>query len=325
MKSTQAILIAVIIAFGVGSAVWMLNTEAPAPIDTHQEDEHENDEHADDEHVDEGERIELSAAQLENAQLKLETAGPATLEKKLRLNGMIVPNQEKLVHIVPRFPGVIRSISKSIGENVQRGELLFTIESNENLQTYEIRSPLAGTVLERESALGEFAGEGSRLMVVADLNTVWVDLRVPQRHFALLQRDQKVTIFDGPAHQIATSKITYISPFGMTDTQSMLARAVVDNAEGQLLPGIFVTCEVKMIAQTVPLAIKETAIQYLNGIAHIFISEGGGFVSRQVNIGDRDGTWVEILDGLSPGEEYVSENSFMLKAELGKGLAEHEH
>jgi membrane fusion protein, heavy metal efflux system len=115
-----------------------------------------------------------------------------------------------------------------------------------------------------------------------------------------------------------TGKITYIAPFGSENTQSMLARAVVQNPDGLLRPGLFVTAELQSEEINVPVAVRPAAIQSVNEKTVIFVAEGAVFEAREVELGTRDDNSIEVVSGLNAGDRYVARNSFLLKAELGK-------
>ena len=85
-------------------------------------------------------RVTLAPEQLEAAGIEVATAGPATIHERVVLNGRIAPNEDALAHVMPRFPGVVRSVHKRLGDAVARGDLLAVIESNESLQPYELRA-----------------------------------------------------------------------------------------------------------------------------------------------------------------------------------------
>ena len=105
---------------------------------------------------DHDEGVKLTDAQVAASGIELLPAGPQELRDILRLNGMIQPNQETLVKVTPRFPGVIRSMRKRLGDKVRKDEVLATVESNQSLTTYELKAPIDGTVIDRDGTLGEF-------------------------------------------------------------------------------------------------------------------------------------------------------------------------
>ncbi len=109
---------------------------------------------------------------------------PGVLHDSLLLNGMVQPNQELLVQVTPRFPGIVREVRKRIGDRVQKGDVLAIVESNQSLTPYELKAALAGTVIDRQTTLGEYVSEQKPAFVIADLSTVWVDFSVYRRDLA---------------------------------------------------------------------------------------------------------------------------------------------
>ena len=266
----------------------------------------------------------MSDAKVAAAGIELLQAKPGELRDSLRLNGIIQPNQETVVQVTPRFPGVVREVRKRLGDKVAKGELLAKVESNQSLTVYELTAPIAGTVIERQAALGEFASEQKPLFIVADLSTVWIDFSVYRRDFARVKLGQTVVIDAEDGGPPIQTTIAYVSPLGSSDTQSGLARAVVAN-DGRLRPGLFVTGRVLLSVKPVDIAISAAAIQTLEGKSVVFVRNGDKFEAREVELGGRDGERVEVLFGLLPGDIYAGRNSFVVKAEIGKGSAAHEH
>ena len=328
----QAVVLLSIVAAGGAAAKYIMTDKSKGPAATKGHGPGEKkaahgagkgDGH--DDHGAEKAAVKLTAAQLKNARLTIEPATAGVIRQTLVLNGIIQPNDEQVVAVSPRFGGVVRAVTKRLGETVRKGEVVAKIESNESLTQYDLTAPISGTVIERKGALGEYADKDKRLMVIADLSTMWVDLRVHQQDFSKLELGQKVEI--GLAQNEAPKKgeISYISPIGMTDTQSMLARVVVDNADGAFRPGLYVTGRVLLAEQPVAVAVRHTAFQYIDGKPVVFVEGKDGFEAREVEPGLKDDDMVEIIFGVVAGDKVVTENSFVLKAELGKGTANHDH
>src|SRR5262249_26230889 len=110
-------------------------------------------------HKPHAENLKLSDEKIAAAGIELQTAGPAVLQQGLSLNGIIQPNQEALVQVTPRFPGVVRDVHRRVGDQVAKGDLLATVESNQSLTSYELKAPIAGTIIDRSLSLGEYASE----------------------------------------------------------------------------------------------------------------------------------------------------------------------
>jgi cobalt-zinc-cadmium efflux system membrane fusion protein len=267
----------------------------------------------------------MSDAKIAAAGIELEKATAGVLRETLSLNGVLQPNQEALVQVTPRFPGVIREVRKRVGDTVTANEVLARIESNQSLTTYELRAPIAGTVIDRQAALGEFASEQKAVFTVADLSKVWADFAVYRRDLSKVRVGATVLIDpeDGGAPLSAT--ISYIAPVGSADTQTAMARATVSNEGARLRPGLFVSGKLLLAEKPVEIAVKTSALQTMENRTVVFVRSGEKFEARDVELGARDGEMVEITFGLVDGDTYAAKNSFVIKAEIGKASAAHEH
>jgi cobalt-zinc-cadmium efflux system membrane fusion protein len=270
-------------------------------------------------------RVTLEPDAVRVAEIGVETAGPALLETTLRVTGRIEPNEDRMAHMIPRFPGVVKEVRKRLGDPVEQGEVLAVIQSNESLELYEIRSQVAGTVIKKHVTPGEFVAEDEDVYVVADLGSVWVDLNVYRQDFQRLKLGQRVRLDAGEGIPPAEGRIDYISPFGAPSTQTMLARDEHTNPYGARRPGLFVTGDVVVEEGEVPVVVKAEALQTFRDWTVVFIRVGNAFEVRPVEIGRRDRGAIEIRSGIEAGQEYATTNSFVLKAELGKAGASHDH
>lgn len=263
-------------------------------------------------------RVDLNEKKVENAKLDVALAGPAKIKATLQLYGKITLNEDMVANVSPRYAGIVKAVYKRLGDRVQKGEVLAVIESNDSLRDYQVISGISGTIIKKEVTVGEVVREDRSIFTVADLSTVWVDLSVFPQDFRRLKDGQVVQINYADNIIATTGKITYIAPFGSENTQSMLARAVVQNPDGLLRPGLFVTAELEIEEINVPVAVRPAAIQSVDDKTVVFVAEGTAFEAREVRLGTRDDNYVEVVSGLNAGDRYVAGNSFLLKAELGK-------
>lgn len=270
-------------------------------------------------------RVILAPEAVRVAGIGIEVAGPAVLESTLRVTGRIEPNEDRMAHMIPRFPGVVKEVRKRLGDPVEKGEVLAVIQSNESLELYEVRAQIAGTVIKKHVTPGEFVAENEDVYVVADLGSVWVDLNVYRQDFQRLKLGQRVLLDAGEGIPPAEGRIDYISPFGAPSTQTMLARVELPNPDGEWRPGLFVTGDVVVEEGEVPVAVKAEALQTFRDWTVVFVRVGDVFEVRPVTLGRRDRGGIEIRSGIEAGEEYATTNSFVLKAELGKAGASHDH
>lgn len=270
-------------------------------------------------------RVKMQPAAIETAGIKIEEAGPAKLRTLVQMNGKIVTNPDKEAHVTPRYPGVILEARKKLGDSVAKDEVLALVESNESLRPYEIKSQIAGRVIKRDAVLGESVTQDATLYVVADLSTIAVDLAVPRAEFAKLKEGQKVVI-SGVGDKEEEATLTYLSPIGEENTQTMMARAELPNPEMKWQPGLFVTAEVVVEETEVPIAVKASALQTFRDWDVVFMKDGDTFEIAILELGRRDGDLVEVVSGpLKPGTKYVAENSFVVKADVLKSGASHDH
>jgi cobalt-zinc-cadmium efflux system membrane fusion protein len=320
MKSVVKFLLVVLVLGGVGFATfrYLPSSLGKAPATGHGhgggEEGHGHEEGA-----------VMSDAKVVAAGIGLEKAGPGVLRDALKVNGILQANQETLVAITPRFPGVVRSVAKRIGDKVAKNDLLATIESNQSLTTYELRAPQAGTIIERGVTLGEYASEQKPAFIIADLSTVWADFAIPRRDLNRVKIGDAIIIDVEDGGSPIESKITYLSPIGASETQSAMARALVANPDGRLRPGLFVAGRIIMAQKHVDVAIKLSALQTLENRSVIFVRNGEKFEPREVELGERDGEHAEVVFGVEPGDVYAAKNSFVIKAEIGKAGASHQH
>ncbi|MEX2208314.1 MAG: efflux RND transporter periplasmic adaptor subunit [Myxococcota bacterium] len=270
-------------------------------------------------------RIEMSEAVRIASDIELATAGPAEIDTGLVLYGRIALNDDRTTRVFPRFPGVAKSVRKRLGDAVAANDVLAVIESNESLHPYEVRARSAGTVVAKALTEGEFASADREIFVIADLSTVWIDLQVERRDAAKIRVGQRVRVDPGNDAAALATEIHYVSPIGSASTQALLARALLPNPDGSLRPGLFASAEVFVEQAQVPVAVEVSALQTLQRWTVVFIRDGDVFQAQPVEVGRRDARNAEILSGLDPGTTYATRNSFVLKADVGKSGAAHDH
>jgi len=325
MKTSSTLVIAVIAA-ALGAYGYSMLAPAKVASTEHAEDkkpEKPNDHVEQEEHG--ADRIRISDVKLAAAGVTLAEAASATLTDTLAFNGILRANQEAVVQVTPRFPGLAKSIQKRIGDKVGKDDLLATIESNQSLTVYELKAPISGTIIDRQISLGEYASDQKPAFVVADLSTIWVDLSIYRQDLKRVRLSDEVLIDPDDGRGDIKGKISYIAPIGSSETQTALGRVVLPNPDGRLRPGLFVTARLVLAARNVTVAVRRSAIQTLENRTIVFVREDSDKIeARPVETGDTDPQFVEIKAGLTAGEHYVAENSFVVKAEMGKGDADHD-
>ena len=251
-------------------------------------------------------RTTIPAAAAKDAGVVVETAGPATIRDVVPLLGTVAMDGNRLASVRARFPGIVRSVSAQLGQKVRAGQALATVEGNESMRTYAVTAPFDGVVLARNTNVGDVAGDGA-LFEIADLSRVWVErLRTATGDTA------------------AEATIDTILPIA-TSGQGVIARVVVPNEDGRWRPGMTVSAEVTVSAREVALAVKESGLQPFRDFTVVFAQVEDTYEVRMLELGDRDGDYAEVLGGLKPGTPYVSDNSFLIRSDIEKSGASHDH
>lgn len=256
--------------------------------------------------------------------IEVDTAAPGRIDASVELLGEVEANGDHLAHIVPRFAGIVREVRKVAGDSVHAGDVLALIESSESLVRYELKTLIDGVVIAKHLTIGEAVGPEKQAFLIADLSTVWVDLSIYQKDLSEISVGQAVRIHAVQHGPDAEGKISYVTPVVDQVTRTATARIVLPNPERKWLPGMFVTGHT-LDERGAAVAIGPSALQTLDGKSVVFVETSDGFAPRGVTLGRQGETLVEVLAGLTPGERFVSQNSFLLKAELAKGEAEHGH
>jgi membrane fusion protein, heavy metal efflux system len=197
-----------------------------------------------------------------------------------------------------------------------------------SLRRQELRSPIAGKIAERRVDLGALVGrEGqeSELYVVVDLSELWVDLAVAPADLPAIREGQEITIAVGTSGERVPARIIFVSPLLDRDTRAARVVASLANPEQSFRPGSFVTAEIPLSQDHAEVVVPRAALQTIKGERVVFVRSDPGFEARQVATGREDEHTVEIVSGLFAGETIAISNTFVLKAEVGKAQAEHQH
>jgi len=269
-------------------------------------------------------RTTIAADMAAASGLKTETAGPGTIAVHAALTGRVILDPARSAQVRPRFPGVMREIRKTVGDSVQVGEVLAVIESNESLQTFQVRAPIAGRITQRAANIGEVVGERA-LFEIADTTQVVAAFNVFPRQIGRVREGQAVTVQAMETQFSQAAVIDTLSPVADPATQTITARVRLDNSEGIWHPGMTVTAQAVIDEREAPLVVRNAGLQSFRDFTVVFAKVGDAYEVRMLDLGATDGVFTEVLDGLKPGTAYVTENSFLIKADIEKSGASHDH
>lgn len=239
------------------------------------------------------------------------------LNQVISVYGKTTLGIEQQFQVSARYNGVIKAINYTIGDTVKKGDLLAVIESNESLNTYEVRSPISGLILQRNGNVGATT-QGITLFDIANVDNLWAEFKVFSTHFNKVKVGQIIEIEGG--EQVFTSTISRIIP--TKEQPFIIVRTRLDNTGHNLVSGQLLKGDITINKFDVDLAIEKLALQELGGRLGVFVKEGDEYEFTPLTLGRSDKNYIEVIEGLDRGSEYVNKNSFLIKADILKSEVE---
>jgi membrane fusion protein, heavy metal efflux system len=195
-----------------------------------------------------------------------------------------------------------------------------------SLSYYPLRSPISGIVAEKHAVVGEVIeperdASEQNMFVIADLSTIWIEMAIPASDVRRARAGQEVIVTSKDLGESLTGRIAHVAPAIDEQRRSLEAHAEVANPGLRWKPGLFVEVRLAQENVEVPVAIRPAGLQMIEDRAVVFVRKGDAFEVRAVEVGRKSDDWVEIVSGLAAGEKYAADNSYMVKAEIGKGGA----
>jgi cobalt-zinc-cadmium efflux system membrane fusion protein len=257
--------------------------------------------------------------------IQVAPAAAGVIADEHEVQGLLTPMDGRVANVMARFPGPIRSLRANVGDKVQAGQALATVESNLSLTNYTVNAPISGVVLERNASVGSVASEGSALFEIGDLSSLWVDLHIFGSDAQHIQPGVPVKVTRMSDGVTIETVLERVLPGTATASQSTVARATIPNADGLWRPGSAVKARITVEEQPANLVVPLSALQSFRDWDVVFVRVGDTYEVRPVELGKRDATHVEILSGLNAGDLVVIEQSYLVKADIEKSGASHDH
>ncbi|MBX9686260.1 MAG: efflux RND transporter periplasmic adaptor subunit [Candidatus Obscuribacterales bacterium] len=191
-------------------------------------------------------------------------------------------------------------------------------EHQHDISKIELRSPIAGTVIERFVNSGAGFEQGKPLLTIANTSVLWVIANIPENLMPQIHIGSPAKVLLGS--KTVTGTVSYIDPRLNEDTRTSRVRIEIVNPAQKIQIGAFT--QVEFIAarkEPAALFVPEAAIQTVEGKTVVFVHDKASkFSLRNVKIGTASSGYVPILSGLSLGEEIAANGSFILKSKLLK-------
>ena len=198
-----------------------------------------------------------------------------------------------------------------------------SIQSNESLQTYQVHAPISGLITAQNTATGQQTRDAV-LLTITDTAQLMLEVSVFPMDRSKVKIGAPVT-FQIPGNEKIISSKLLDAQFDLNALQAKVFRAAIDNTDGMLSAGQFVRAQISLSTYQVPLAVKASGLQAFRDFTVVYTKVGQQYEGRMLELGRKAGPWVEVLGGIEPGREYVTENSYIIKADIDKSGASHDH
>jgi membrane fusion protein, heavy metal efflux system len=252
-----------------------------------------------------------------------EVAGPMPIGDIANLSGTIELSPSATADVRAKYPGPVTYVGAKVGDTVRKGQVLARVESSSSLQEFTVVAPASGTVIERNTNVGDVAGSDA-LFVIANFDAMEARLHVFPDDVTRIKPGQPILLGPAGGEMTIASQIARYLPVTGVATQTRVVTAPIPSGSG-LQPGMRILANVTISEAEVPLAVKESGLQSFRDFTVVYAKVDDTYEVRMLDLGRSDGTYIEVLGGLRPGEVYVSENSFLIKADIEKSGASHDH
>ncbi len=269
-------------------------------------------------------RTTFSAEAAKAGGVKTERAGPAVVGELVDMAGRVEVTPEGQGEVRAWYPGRIMRMTASLGQVVRRGQVLARVESSNSLQTYSIPAPIGGVIVQKNANVGDVA-DSQALYVIADPNQLHAEFFVYPRDAERVRVGQPVEVRSLAGDIRLQAKVEAILPTADIASQTLMAHVHIPAGSTGFRPGMGVEGSFQVAAKSTPLAVRTRALQRFRDFTVVFAKVGNTYEVRMLDLGAQTPEWTEVLGGLEPGTEYVTDGAFLIRADIEKSGASHDH
>lgn len=204
--------------------------------------------------------------------------------------------------------------------------------SGNNNGRFLIKAPISGVISKKDIVVGENVQLADQLFVIENLKDLWLEFNLPNTSNIHLQAGQILNFKTNGSDQNYQAKVQTLNPQADLQTGRLQVRAKVTTQADVLRPNVLVNVFVTDAQAKTALRVQKKALQQVEGKPVVFVieSEEKGLVHLkaqpiEVGVSSQDGQWLEVISGLTEGQKYIADGSFLLKSELEKDEAGHGH
>jgi len=270
-------------------------------------------------------RTTISAKAAQVGGVRSERAGPRTVAELIDMAGRIEITPEGKADVRARLPGQIVWMTGQLGQTVRKGQALLRVESNHSLQIYAVTAPISGIIVEKNANVGDTTGDRA-LFVIADPTKLHAEFFVYPRDAERVRVGQRVALRSLSGEARLEAEVEAMLPTADVASQTLMAHVHLPEFAARMFrPGMGVEGSFAVASANAPLAVRTKAIQRFRDFEVVYAKVGNTYEVRMLEIGRRTPEWTEVLGGLEPGTEYVTDGAFLIRADIDKSGASHDH
>lgn len=269
-------------------------------------------------------RVTISNEAARAAGIETAKVGPQQIGETVEIIGSVELEPSGSAEVGAKYPGPVMSVHRNVGDRVAKGALLARVESSYSLQTYSIYAPISGVITQRNTNVGDIA-DSDPMFVISDPARTIATFPIFPRDIERVRPGQPVQIRGLEGQRTQGSTIRDFLPLAEVSSQAVTARVPLPNRDGYWRQGMAVRGLVSVDQRTVPLAVRTDAIQQFRDFRVVFAKIGETYEVRMLELGEEGPEWTEVISGIDPGTVYVTENSYIIKADIEKSGASHDH
>lgn len=202
---------------------------------------------------------------------------------------------------------------------LSKSDLMQLSKTHKLTSQLNVRAPISGVILERKVVAGERIDMLAPIYRIANLETLWLEIHVPQEQVSNLRVGDKVQINNAPI----TAQISLLGQSVNPENQTVLARAVIDGEKPNVRVGQTVTTQIIQTSASSGFKVPNAGIAQHEGDYHIFIRSAKGFLVKDISILGKESNYSIIGGDLTGQEEIAIDGGVALKANwLGLGSDE---
>lgn len=196
---------------------------------------------------------------------------------------------------------------------------------------YVLTAPISGIISKKDLVVGENVQLANQLFIIDQLDQLWLEFIAPSADLSAIGLNQEIEFKSLQTGNLFKAQIQSLNTEADLQTGRLQVRAKILSSATELRPNLMVNVQLQQAGSSQALRILKSAIQKVEGKDVVFVAsehdQNIEFKAQPVVLGQISGNaeWVEVQLGLTQGQQYAAQGSFLLKSELEKGEASHEH